>query len=471
MQTPIYFDIDRKLKIPLAEQIRIGIEKAIIAGLWNEGDRLPSWIDLATQLGVSRGTVKIAYDRLLDRQFIVASRSAGTRVAYRQMKSDRVQEPPKAGSFIEMYLEMTSGHGIFQLGVPAKDIFPAKVFNRIRSQAIREENSGWLAYPDPRGEFELRREIAAYLAISRGIECSPEQVFITSGFASGLGLSLHALQVKGQKAWVEDPGFPLSKYALQVGGVDIKPIPVDNEGMDIDFAITHAADATLALCTPGQQAPLGATLSLARRLKLLAWAAENNMWLIEDDYLGELQLDGKSAPALFSLDQSNRVIHLGTFSKTINPQLRIGFAVVPTSLIYRYSEVTAALSPAPSPSLQIAILKFMKEGHFLRHLRRTKRLYLLQRDVLKTNLMSLGFDVTTAGLSVLIKLPADISDVAIAREAAALGMAPAPLSIWYHQDQAQHCGLLLGIATAPQAHVEQACAKLFELIQHQMRNN
>lgn len=465
MYQHLKINLDRKLKTPLAEQIRIGIEQAIISGTLQLGDRLPSWIDLASQLGVSRGTVKVAYERLADGQFIIASRSQGTRVAYQAVKPISTQEGHKNSSFTQMYLDMTSIHGIFQLGIPSKEIFPAKLFSKIRSSSVRNESSGWPSYPDARGEYGLRREIAAYLALSRGIQCTPDQVFITSGFSGGLGLTLHVLGLSGKKAWVEDPGFPFSKHALEVGRMQTCPIPVDKDGIDVEFAIKNVPDASLALVTPGQQAPLGMSLSLTRRLKLLDWANQNGSWIIEDDYLGELQLDGRAAPALFSLDTAGRVIHLGSFSKTISPKLRIGFAVVPFHMINDFAETTATLAPAPSPSLQHSIQEFMHEGHFLRHLRRTKRTYNAQRDELMKCLKSFNLQTYTAGLSVLINLPSSLSDQKIANEALAFNLAPSPLSLWYQDPKHAVSGLMLGVATSPLSKVNQSCEKLVEIIE------
>ena len=171
MDPLLKLELDRSAKTPLAEQIRKGISTAIESGVLAPGARLPSWLDLAAQLGVARGTVRTAYEKLSAAQLIVASRAAGTRVADRPPVIARVEQPPDPGSFLERYLEMIAGPAIFQMGVPAQEIFPATLLARIRSQAVRTESSAPPIYPDPRGELELRREIAAYLAIARSIEC------------------------------------------------------------------------------------------------------------------------------------------------------------------------------------------------------------------------------------------------------------------------------------------------------------
>ena len=201
----------------------------------------------------------------------------------------------------------------------------------------------------------------------------------TGGFSAGLGLTLRVLGTEGQTAWIEDPCFPLTRKGLELAKVRPSPIPVDGGGIDVDHGLCHAPDARLVVVTPGQQAPLGPTLSLERRLRLLDWAKTNQVWVIEDDYLSELQLAGRAAPALASLDHAGRVIHLGSFSKTISPTLRLGFVVAPVDLMARFAEVAACLAPPPGPSVQLATAEFMREGHYLRHLRRTKRAYAVKR--------------------------------------------------------------------------------------------
>jgi GntR family transcriptional regulator/MocR family aminotransferase len=464
MTKPLRLELDRSAKTPLAEQIRKGISAAIESGVLAPRARLPSWQDLAAQLGVARGTVRSAYEKLSAAQLIVASRATGTHVADRPSVTVRKEEAPDPGSFIEMYQELTTGPAVFQMGVPAQETFPAKLFARIRSHAVRAESSAPAIYPDPRGELELRREIAGYLAIARGIACSPSQIIVTAGFSGGLGLALHALGLEGRKAWVEDPGFPFTRRGLELARLSLAPIPVDADGIDVDYGLRHAPDAAIIVVTPGQQAPLGSTLSLARRLRLLDWAAQEGVWIIEDDYLSELQLKGRAAPALASLDRAGRVIHIGSFSKTLTPSLRLGFVVVPMTLASRFAEIAASLAPAPGPSVQLATAEFMRDGHYMRHLRRTKRVYAAQRDALLKYLQPRARDITIAGLAVLLRLPDGAPDRAIARETLSFGLAPAPLSLWHASAASARSGLLLGVATAPPKRLAASCDRLFGIV-------
>ena len=463
---PVFpLQLDRTAKTSLVEQIRHGISAAIHSGVLRPGARLPSWQALASQLGVARGTVREAYERLVDAQMIISAGSAGTHVAARPLKRRTEDAPLFDGSdLLAMRRSPNGAASIFQIGVPAPDAFPAKVIARLRARAVREEATVAPLYPETCGDLVLRREIAAHLAIARGMVCSVEQIIITSGFGAALGLIMHVLRSGGTTAWVEDPGFPYTREALRIAGVNAVPVPVDREGIDVERGIKLAPWATLAIVTPGQQAPLGTTLTLSRRLQLIDWASRSSAWIVEDDYLGELQLSGRAAPALASLDPEGRVIHVGSFSKTISPTLRLGFIVAPTPLVAAFTVAAHCLLPAPGPAVQRATAAFMREGHYLRHLRRMKRLYANRRDGLIAALDAKGFGGRQAGLSVLVELPDSATDTTVVRAALASGLAPAPLSVWYALPKHAPQGLLLGVSTASPERVEAACALLRQVV-------
>jgi GntR family transcriptional regulator/MocR family aminotransferase len=208
------------------------------------------------------------------------------------------------------------------------------------------------------------------------------------------------------------------------------------------------------------------TMSLPRRLALLAWARRNDTWIIEDDYLSELQLKGRAAPALASLDHGGRVLHIGSFSKTISPALRLGFMVVPPELSRRFGELAASLAPAPAAGMQRAVAEFLREGHYLRHLRRMKRLYAARRESLLRCLEEIAPDSvkmrTTAGLAVLLELPESASDVDIASDALKFGLAPSPMSAWCMQPSRQQ-GLLLCVTNLSERRLRADCRRLLEL--------
>lgn len=459
-------ELDRTRKTPLAKQIYAAIREAIESGQIPGNARLPSWRDLAAQLGVSRGTVRLAYERLIDEQLAVGLGAAGTRVIERPAASSVSAWPAEASLMPGLYHDFGTKPLAFQMGVPAQDEFPYKLWSRILTREARRTAAAPVGYPDPRGDPGLRREIAAYLGIARGFQCSPSQVLITAGFSGALGLAIRGLELEGTTAWMEDPGFPLTRTALTLARMTATAVPVDEEGLNVGAGIQIAADAALAVVTPGQQAPLGMTMSFARRLALLAWARQNDAWIIEDDYLSELQLKGRAAPALASLDNGGRVLHIGSFSKTISPALRLGFLVVPLERAHRFGEVAACLAPAPAATIQRAVADFLHEGHYLRHLRRMKRLYAARREALLACLREEASDSMkvegTAGMAIVIRLRESVSDVDVALRALQFGLAPTPLSPWYMRSP-QPTGLLLGVTNLNEQRLAADCRRLAEL--------
>ena len=458
--------LDRARRTPLAAQIYWAIREGIENGRLASGARLPSWRDLAAQLGVSRGTVRVAYERLIAEQFAIGLGPAGTRVAERPSRSSTPEWSPEAPPLPDLFQEFGSAPLAFQMGVPSQDAFPFKLWSRILTRETRRAAAAPLAYPDPRGDPELRKEIAAYLGVARGIRCSPSQVLVTGGFSGALGLAIQGLQLGRMGAWIEDPGFPLTRAALGLAGMPVTAVPVDADGLDVAAGIQMAAGAALAVVTPGQHAPLGVTMSLPRRLALLDWARRSDAWIIEDDYLSELQLKGRAAPALASLDHGGRVLHIGSFSKTISPALRLGFMVVPPELGHRFGELAACLAPAPAAAIQRAVAEFLREGQYLRHLRRMKRLYAARRESLLRCLGEMAPDSirvqATAGLAVVILLPESASDVDIASRALQFGLAPAPLSPWCMQSPRQQ-GLLLSVTNLNERRLPADCRRLLDL--------
>jgi len=428
------------------------------------GSRLPSDRALAAQLGVARGTVRVAYDRLTDEGLIFGAGSSGTWVCSKlppiPSGHEEILDRPLAG-FTRPY---SSAPLPFQVGVPAHDAFPSKIWERMRARAVRADALSYTTYADPRGEPELRSQIASHLAVSRQIQSHPDQIIVTSGYRSGLMLTLTALQARGQKAWVEEPGYPLGRRALELAGLAVEPIPVDAEGLCVEDGIARSPDALVALVTPGQQAPLGVTLSPKRRRDLLRWAKAQSSWIIEDDYLGELQLDGRATPALASGDGAERVIHIGTFSKTMSPALGLGFVVVPKMITEQFVEIAAVMLPAPNRTTQLAMAEFLTDGHFLRHLRQMKDLYCERRALALTHLSKAFPVVVGSGLGLVTFLPETANDLMLVSKARELGLAPSAVSPWYTADNAKR-GFILGITNLRADNIGAACEKIQDVIE------
>jgi GntR family transcriptional regulator/MocR family aminotransferase len=463
--TVLPIDLDRAARTPLATQIYRAVRDAIETERLDPRAKLPSWRDMAAQLGVSRGTVRVAYQRLFDEQFAIGAGAAGTRVARRPSISSSALLSADMPPLPDLFPTYGTPPLPFQMGVPSQDAFPFKLWSRVFARAARRAAAAPVSYPDPRGDPQLREEIAAYVGIARGLRCSPAQVFVTAGYSGALGLAVRALKVEGSRALIEEPSFPITRKALDLAGITVTVVAVDAEGMDVGSGGQHAA---LAIVTPAQHAPLGMTMSLTRRLALLAWARRSDVRIIEDDYLSELQLTGRAAPALASLEYGGRVVHIGSFSKTISPGLRLGFVVAPIGLAARFGDVCACLGPAPAVALQGSVAEFLREGHYIRHLRRMKRLYAARRQALLDGLAQVGLASlkveATAGLAVIASTTASKSDVEIDGRARSFGLAPSPLSQWCVQSHSRQ-GILLGVTNVDTRRVTQYCRDLAEAAQ------
>ena len=235
----------------------------------------------------------------------------------------------------------------FQMGLPALDEFPRKLWARLVARRARGLSAIAMVSQDPAGYAPLRQAISGYLAIARGVRCPTDQVLITAGYQGAVGLFARTLLSVGNTVWFENPGYFRARDALALAGAEIVPVPVDQDGLDVGTAIRRSPRARLAVVTPSHQCPLGVMLSLPRRLELLAWAAKTGAWIIEDDYDGEFRYHGRPLPALKSLDDAGRVFYAGSFSKVLSPGLRLGYLVVPSSELERFQRRRGTVCSEP----------------------------------------------------------------------------------------------------------------------------
>ena len=374
--------LDRSAPGPVHRQIYLRIRHAIAAGTLQPGERLPSARALASQLGIARGTVDAGYALLVGEGYVVTRGPAGSIVSPQlasgipPARLPQTIHPPSLGD-----VSLPDARP-FRLGLPALDAFPRKIWCRLASREARTLNLARMAYPDPAGHAPLREAIAAYLAVSRGIICMPGQIIVTAGYQGALALIMRVLLRPGDRVWLEDPGYFMSRRALQLAGAHIVPVPVDEEGLRVADGMRQAPNARLAVVTPSHQSPLGMTLTLPRRIALLGWADAADAWIVEDDYDSEYRYTGPPSPALKSLDARDRVLYAGSFSKVLMPGLRLGYLVVPEPHVAALVEASR-LTDVGQPVLpQAVVARFMTEGHFARHLRRMRGLYAERRAAL-----------------------------------------------------------------------------------------
>jgi GntR family transcriptional regulator/MocR family aminotransferase len=420
---------------PLHRQIYARLKAAILEGRLGPGARLASSRSLASQLGISRGTVELAYASLASEGYVETHAAGGTIVTPSLSRQRPVPRGRRAAP-IRPFNDSASDTAMpkpFQLGLPALDQFPRKLWSRLTARNARRLPPGSMTYQDAAGDRRLREAIAHYLAIARGLACSSDQIFITGGYQGALGLITRVLLRPGDSVWFEDPGYFLAREALRQAGAALVPLPVDEEGIDVAAGKQRAPWARFAVVTPSHQAPLGVTLSLNRRLALLAWATEAGAWVIEDDYDSEYRYLGRPLPALKNLDEGNRVLYVGTFSKVLLPGLRLGYLVVPVPEIERFERAAALLMPSQGSLDQMTVADFMSEGHFARHIRRMRQLYAERRQALAAALEArlgdrLRIELQAGGMHLMAWLQPGYDDGALARLAWSQGLAPFPLS-------------------------------------------
>ncbi len=483
---------------PAYRQICDSLRDAIVSGRLAPGARIPGTRLLASDLGVSRNTVNGALSQLTAEGYLLARPRAGTFVharlpdallaVPRRGTGPRSGDRPCAGSpraprlhsalaeALER-LPLAAGRSLveparpFQTGVPALDAFPWALWARLAGQRTRRSGAALSGYGSVFGYRPLREAIAVHVSAARGARCVADQVLVTAGAQQGLDLVARVLVDRGDEVWLEDPGYPAARGVFAAAGARAVAVGLDREGLRLPAA-PGAASPRVVYVTPSRQYPTGVTMSAARRLELLRWAATTSTWLVEDDYDSEFRYASRPLNCLQGLDEAGRVIYVGTFSKTVFPGLRLGYLVLPPDLVEAFGEARAIADRQP-PGLEQAVLAdFIVQGHFARHIRRMRALYEERRDALLAAaaemLEGITFGDTAAGMLALAWLPAGVSDRDVARRALARGVEAPPLSP-YAIRPIRCGGLLLGYAGYPPAALRAAVRSLAEALRESGR--
>ncbi|MQA22196.1 MocR-like pyridoxine biosynthesis transcription factor PdxR [Rugamonas rivuli] len=439
---PDFLQLDTTAAEPLYRQIYIRFRNAIAEGLLLPEARIPSARALALELGLARGTVEAAYSLLVAEGYVETRGQAGTIVTpalarhatttatTAPARAPRTRAHPTTSAASAMPTPLNRP---FQMGLPALDAFPRKVWARLAARAIRATQPDDMAYPPFAGQAPLRAAIATYLQLSRGIDCTPSQVFITSGYRNTLELVTRALLQPGDGVWVEDPGFPPTSELLKQAGMKLAPVAVDADGLVVSHGIATAPRAKAAIVTPAHQSPLCVALSLPRRLALLDWAKQADAWIVEDDYDGEYRYASRPLPALQSLDRDGRVLYAGTFSKVLFPAVRLAYLVVPPAQVARFEQISQTFAAGGPALMQTIVSDFMNEGHFARHIQRMRRLYAERRQIAAEGLGAvlgkhLRIDPQPGGMHLVLRMKGRHTDRALAERMRQDGMAALALS-------------------------------------------
>ncbi len=495
---PAGIELDRRQG--LTRQLYDALRQRVLDGRLVSGTRLPASRDLATTLSISRNSVVRAYDQLYAEGFIESRVGDGTYVAKlpdaKKLStkvstgfstglspalstnwldlpvklSDEVIHSPALGRLDNNHLPAppTGPPRAFRVGVPAFDLFPFEVWAKLNGAFWRKPDLAKLCYGDPAGDDRLRGLIAAYLRSSRGMQCSAEQIVITSGAQQAISLCAQLLVEPGEGVAVENPGYRAAGHAFALAGGRLHGVPVDGEGLDCQ-ALNSLPDCRVAYVTPSHQYPLGVVMSLARRLELLAWAERTQGWIIEDDYDGEYRYSGAPLSPLAALDRNGRVLYVGTFGKVAFPALRLGYLVLPPGLVGAFARRRAVDMRHSEVSTQAVMAEFMAAGHFQRHIRRMRRAALSRRNALLAG-WPRGLDEVGELPSVAAGLHLTVRVNSLARERQLLAQARAAdveinglSDYWLTHSSTpvdQRCGLVLGFAAVPETDIAAALTRL-----------
>jgi GntR family transcriptional regulator/MocR family aminotransferase len=466
---------DKNGELPFYQQIYSGYRDAIVSGLMGPGQRLPSSRALAAELGISRLPVVNAFDQLLHEGYLIGRVGSGTFVS--EQIPDELARPASSGLAIHVSPEQRGESKrlfrkqpeAFRVSLPALDEFPHTLWARLVSKHARNVSMEMMAYGDPRGHYPLRYAIANYLRTARAVLCGASQVIVVSGSQMALQLCARVLVQAGDHVFLEEPGYPGARAALSATGGKLIPIPLDAEGISVR-ALQACGKRTggAVYVTPSHQYPLGTSMTAARRLELLQWAKATQSWILEDDYDSEYRYASRPLGALQGMDSASRVVYIGTFSKVLFPALRVGYLVVPSAMTGAFVRAREAMDIFSPTLYQAALAEFLEGGHFARHLRRMRGIYLERRNALIAGIEQvmggmLELGNTDAGMHLTTFLPDQVDDRLLVQQAASAGVSAAPLSRCYLGKQARS-GLILGFGGARPRQVRPALQKLEALI-------
>jgi GntR family transcriptional regulator/MocR family aminotransferase len=464
----------------LGGEIYRQLRRAILEGQLRPGDPLPPSRELARRLAVSRSTVTGVYDRLAGEGFVTARVGAATVVSEHlapvrsRPKNKRIGDTLRARPVWDAIRMPTvifaqTPRFDFRTGLADAALFPHEAWRRLMARQLRSEAKGTIVYDTPAGHRRLREAIARHIGVSRGIEASADDVVVMNGMQQALDVVARVLLSPGDHIAMEDPGYHLARWAFAALGLRVRGVAVDRDGLNVD-ALPKQARAVYV--TPSHQYPLGVSMTLPRRLALLAWADRHNTAIIEDDYDSEFRFGGRPIEPLRMLDTTGRVIYIGSFSKTLLPTLRLGFIVAPPSLREAVHKAKLLTDWHTSTTVQAVLAQFIDGGGFARHIRKAREVYRARHRLIMD---ALGRDFTdhlkvvpsTVGLHVAaVARTASANQIGVVvRRASDSGVVVHELSK-FGVDSPGPSGLLLGYGAIPTARIEDGLRRLRSCFYH-----
>jgi GntR family transcriptional regulator/MocR family aminotransferase len=455
--------LNRDSAITLHEQLVEKIREQILNGSLQASARLPSTREFAEKLNISRNTVNLAYEQLILEGYIESKVGSGTIVSKQLSetlqrsiadlpKSTTIKLSKRGSTYAKakVTLSVTGVKGVgipFKLGPALKEI-PLALWKKFVRECWSEIKLRNLNYGEPAGIAPLRKAIAKYLGVYRGIVATAEQVIITSGSQQGIELCSRMLFDPSDQIAIEDPSYLGASMAFNLNGVRCLPIPIDEEGLS--FKKLAQTKAKGVFVTPSYQYPLGVTMSLKRRFELLNWASKSDRFIIEDDHESEFATRGQPIQAIQGLTKNSPVIYLGSFSKILFPSLRLGYIVLPSDLVSAFENAKSLVDRNPAVIDQLALTRFIEEGYLYRHLRKMRLLYSQRKqhlqNLLRANLPKrFSVNESDGGLHQILWLPRKMIDTEVCEMLLRKNIEALPVSSFQIKQRSLN-GLILGFA-------------------------
>lgn len=453
--------IDHGSREPIFQQIYEAVRERIINGKLGAGSKLPSSRAFARELGVSRSSIVNAYDQLVAEGYAASRKGSGIFVTDLPELRISIASGAKEHSVSEPELDYNPVP--FYPGVPEMRVFPYEKWARSVARVARERPHDLLECRHKFGDFRLRQAIAKHLSEWRGIEAAPEQIIITAGALGGLELIIKTLTRKNNKIGLENPGYRAFRQFLTSG--DLKPLwlDVDDDGACLPEG---RVDISLAILTASFQYPLGGAMPTARRAEFLNLAREQNFWIIEDDFDSEFRYSGRPIQSLAGMDADGKVLYVGSFSKIFSVGLRLGYVVIPGSLIGQFENILSNFSNIASVVPQAALAEFMESGEFHKYIRRMRRTYAQRRKLFMTHLKALDdlveYNNFEAGMQVAVRFRNNVDDGKISRLLETEGIICPALSDYYISNPV--AGLLMGFCSFTEEEINEAMQKFQRII-------
>jgi GntR family transcriptional regulator / MocR family aminotransferase len=478
----------------LYDQIYRALRGNILKGRLSAGARVPATRDLSLELGVSRNVAIMAYRQLLDEGYLTTRMGAGTFVA-RELprhlttvaarRRPRPARPPATihlSAYARRVLEASQGTQFtweprrdvlpydFRYGPPSFTDFPHETWCRVMARRARRVTIRELDYGTPEGLPALREAIADYVGRARAIACTPEQIIVVNGSQQALDMAARVLVDPGDVVLMEEPHYRGARTVMRAAGAKIETIAVDEHGLRIDELANRRTLSRIAIVTPSHQFPTGAVMPLGRRLELLSWARRTGACIFEDDYDSEFRYSGRPIEALAALDDSGCVLYAATFSKVMFPSLRLGYLIAPAPLIEPLRSVKALMDTGGASLAQAALVDFIREGHFERHLHRTRTRNASRRAaMLEAIERHLGSRAEVTGINAGLHLVLWLRDLPVSRsrelrmraERAGVGIYPVDP---FYLDPPKQVGLLLGYASMPEKQIAEGIRRFASVV-------